>query len=325
MNAAVVQSFNAPPKYMTFDEPVAGEGELLVDVSAAGLHPIVKALANGTHYGSTGVLPFVPGIDGVGRLTDGRRVYFGISRSPFGTFAERTLASAAMLVDVPEGLADEVAAGMANPGMSSWAALTLRAKLQAGENVLILGATGVAGHLAVQIAKRLGAKRVVAAGRNLQSLERAKELGADEVIPLGDLSKAEEREALVKAFRAEITGAGVDVVLDYLWGAPAEAMLAAIAQRGLSHKTSRVRFLQVGESAGGTISLPAAALRSSGLELLGSGFGSASLAEVFAAVGEFFAEAAKRPFAVEIKTVALRDVEGVWGAAEGGGRVVFRP
>ncbi len=325
MNAAVVEAFDRGPRYMAFEEPVAGEGEVLVDVSAAGLHPIVRALANGTHYGSTGVLPFVPGIDGVGRLADGRRVYFGMARSPFGTFAEKTVAPAGMLLTVPEGLEDAMAAGMANPGMSSWAALTLRAMLVAGENVLILGATGAAGQLAVQIARRLGAKRVVAAGRNVEALERAKKLGADAVIPLGDLSKAEERETLVKAFRGEITGAGVDVVLDYLWGAPAEAMLAAIAQKGLSHKTSRVRFVQVGNSAGATITLAAATLRSSGLELIGSGFGSASLAQVFAAVGEFFQEAAKTPFEVEIKMAALKDVEGVWNAPEAGGRVVFRP
>ena len=156
MNAAVVRAFDAPPRYATFEEPVAAEGELLVKVSAAGLHPIVKALANGTHYGSTGALPFIPGIDGVGRLEDGTRVYFGIARSPFGSFAERTIASASMCMALPDGLEDAAAAGLANPGMSSWAALTVRARFAAGESVLILGATGVAGQLAVQIAKRLG-------------------------------------------------------------------------------------------------------------------------------------------------------------------------
>jgi NADPH:quinone reductase-like Zn-dependent oxidoreductase len=324
MNAAVVRAYDAPPRYGTFEEPVAGEGEVLVNVKAAGLHPIVKALANGTHYGSTGVLPFVPGVDGVGHLMDGRRVYFGISRSPFGTFAERTVAPEALCMELPEGLGEAEAAGMANPGMSSWAALRFRARLGAGESVLILGATGAAGHLAVQIAKRLGAGRVIAAGRNREALARAKESGADAVIPLGDLSQKTEREALVSAFRSEIVDGGVDVVLDYLWGAPAECALAAIAQKGLSHKTSRVQFIQVGESAGRTISLSAATLRSSGLELLGSGFGSASLAQVFAAVGEFFAEAAKRPFAIEVTTAALKDVETAWNDPEKSGRVVFQ-
>ena len=123
MNAAVVRAYDVPPSYTTFEDPVAGERELLVTVTAAGLHPIVKSLANGTHYGSTGVFPFVPGVDGVGRLDDGRRVYFGIVRPPYGSFAEKTVTGAAMCVQLPDGLPDEVAAGLANPGMSSWAAL----------------------------------------------------------------------------------------------------------------------------------------------------------------------------------------------------------
>ena len=301
MNAAVVRSYDTPPSYTTFEEPVAGEGELLVTVTAAGLHPIVKALANGTHYGSTGILPFVPGVDGVGRLQDGTRVFFGAGRPPFGSFAEKTVTGATTYIPLPDGLSDEAAAGLANPGMSSWVAMTARAKFVAGESVLILGATGSAGQLAVQIAKRMGARRVVAAGRNPEALAKAKDLGADETISL-ELG----RDELVAAFRKEIVGDGVDVVLDYLWGAPAEAVLAAIAQKGLSHAAPRIRFVQIGSSAGRTISLDGATLRSSGLELLGSGFGSASLAEIFAAVREFFKEAAARPFDVEIKAVPLK-------------------
>jgi NADPH:quinone reductase-like Zn-dependent oxidoreductase len=320
MNAAVVRSYDAPPSYTTFEEPVPSEREVLVTVTAAGLHPIVKSLANGTHYGSTGVFPFVPGVDGVGRLEDGRRVYFGIARSPFGSFAAQTVTGVAMCVPLPEGLADEAAAGLANPGMSSWAALTARAKFVAGESVLILGATGSAGQLAVQIAKRMGARRVVAAGRNPEALEKLKGLGADVTISL-ELGHDE----LVAAFRREIAGDGVDVVLDYLWGAPAEAVLAAIAQKGLSHAAPRIRFVQVGNSAGPTISLAGATLRSSGLELLGSGFGSASMTEIFAAIGEMFKEAAKRPFVNGVRTVGLRDVGELWTVKEEGVRLVFQP
>jgi NADPH:quinone reductase-like Zn-dependent oxidoreductase len=320
MNAAVVRSYDAPPSYTTFEEPVPSEREVLVTVTAAGLHPIVKSLANGTHYGSTGVFPFVPGVDGVGRLEDGRRVYFGIARSPFGSFAEKTVTGVAMCVPLPEGLADEAAAGLANPGMSSWAALTARAKFVAGESVLILGATGSAGQLAVQIAKRMGARRVVAAGRNPEALEKLKGLGADVTISL-ELGHDE----LVAAFRREIAGDGVDVVLDYLWGAPAEAVLAAIAQKGLSHAAPRIRFVQVGNSAGPTISLAGATLRSSGLELLGSGFGSASMDQIFAAIGEMFKEAAKRPFVNGVRTVGLRDVGELWTVKEEGVRLVFQP
>ena len=320
MNAAVVHSFDAPPRYTTFADPVAAEGERLVTVSAAGLHPIVKALAKGTHYGSSGELPFVAGVDGVGKLEDGTRVFFGISRSPFGTFSERALAANWMCLPLPEGIDDATAAGIANPAMSSWVALTERAKFVAGENVLILGATGVAGQLALQIARRLGARRIIAAGRNPQALERLKALGADAVISLD-----QDQAPLVSAFRNEFAEAGVDVVLDYLWGQPAERVLEAISQKGLRKASARVRFVQIGNSAGKTISLPAATLRSSGLELLGSGFGSASLDQIRQALAEFFQVAAKKPFEFQTKAAPLRDVEALWNSAEEGTRLVFQP
>jgi NADPH:quinone reductase-like Zn-dependent oxidoreductase len=319
MNAAVVHSFDAPPRYTTFAEPVAAEGERLVSVSAAGLHPIVKALAKGIHYGSSGELPFIAGVDGVGKLVDGTRVFFGIARSPFGTFSERALAASWMCLPLPDGIDDVTAAGIANPAMSSWAALTARAKFVAGESVLILGATGVAGQLAIQVAKRLGARRVVASGRNPQALEKLKALGADAVISLD-----QDQAPLVSAFRGELAE-GVDVVLDYLWGLPAERVLEAISQKGLRKAAPRIRFIQVGESAGKTITLSAATLRSSGLELLGSGFGSASLDQIRQSLAEFFQIAAKQPFQFHTKAAPLRDVEALWNDAEKGTRLVFQP
>jgi NADPH:quinone reductase-like Zn-dependent oxidoreductase len=320
MYAAVVHAFDAPPRYTMFADPVAGDGERLVTVSAAGLHPIVKALAKGSHYGSSGELPFIAGIDGVGKTEDGTRVYFGIARSPFGTFSERSLAASWMCLPLPEAVDDVTAAGIANPAMSSWAALTARAKFVAGESVFILGATGVAGQLAVQVAKRLGARRVIAAGRNPRALEKLKTLGADSIISLD-----QDQAPLVSAFRTEIAGAGVDVVLDYLWGQPAELVLQAISQKGLRKAGARIRFIQIGESAGKTISLPAATLRSSGLELLGSGFGSASLDQIRQALAEFFQVAAKEPFQFHTKAVPLADVETLWNHAEEGTRLVFQP
>jgi len=320
MKAAVIHNFDAPPRYTTFSDPIAAEGELPVIVTAAGLHPIVKGLASGAHYGSTGELPFVAGVDGVGRLENGARVHFGIARPPFGTFAEHALAASWMCIPLPEGLDDVTAAGIANPAMSSWVALTARAKFVAGESVLILGATGVAGQLAVQIAKRRGARRVIAAGRNPAVLETLKSLGADAVISLD-----QEHDPLVAAFRSELAEAGLDVILDYLWGHPAECALEAVAQKGLRKAASRVRYVQIGSSAGGTISLPAATLRSSGLEMLGSGFGSASLEQIRLAIAEFFQMAATEPLQFSTTTAPLRDVEALWNSAERGTRLVFRP
>jgi NADPH:quinone reductase-like Zn-dependent oxidoreductase len=319
MKAAVVDSFSAPPRYAEFANPEPGPGEVLVQVTAAGLHPIVKALANGSHYGSTGHLPFVPGVDGVGRLEDGKRVFFGGVRDPFGTMAERAVVPREMCLAIPDSLDDGTMAAMMNPGMSSWAALVGRADFVAGESVLILGATGSAGHLAVQIAKRMGAKRVVAAGRSPEALETAQALGADATISL-----KLEREALVSALREEILGNGIDVVLDYVWGNVAEAALAAIAQKGLDHKSRRIRYIEIGSSAGQTITLPGATLRSSGLEMLGSGFGSVSMEKLFAAVATFVQAASERPFVVETVTAPLREVERLWNVPEKG-RLVFQP
>ena len=320
MRAAVVSSFQAPPQYASFSDPVAGEGEVLVTVSAAGLHQVVRSLASGSHYMSTGDLPFVPGIDGTGRLQDGTRVYFGIARPPFGTFAERCVARRAMCHPIPDSLDDVTVAALMNPALSSWAALSGRAQFVAGESILILGATGVAGQLAVQAAKRLGARRIVAAGRDPQVLESLTGMGADSLVSLNQSS-----DELVAAFRREWDKDGIDVVLDYLWGAPAETLLSAISQKGLRHGAARVRYLQVGAMAGANISLPAATLRSTGLELLGSGFTGGSIAKLLESIGQFLQEAGREPFQIKTRTAPLSEVESLWNVAQGGSRLVFQP
>lgn len=165
-----------------------------------------------------------------------------------------------------------------------------------------------------------GARRVVACGRNPQALEKGKRLGADAVISL-----EQDHDVLVAAFRRELSEAGVDVVIDDLWGQTAGCVLEAISQKGLKHKTSRIRFVQVGQSAGKTITLAAATLRSSGLELLGSGFGRASLDQIMQAVREFFKVAAVKPFQADIRTAPLGDVESLWNRPEEGARLVFQP
>lgn len=319
MNAAIVESYTRPPRYMSFTDPTPQQGERMVRVTAAGLHPIVKALANGTHYGSTGQFPFVAGVDGVGKLDDGTSVYFGAARPPFGTFSELSVAGDALLVPVPKELDDATAAGIANPGMSSWVALKVRAQFKPGESVLILGATGSAGRLAIQIAKRLGGRRVIAMARHVDE-DDLKALGADAVISL-----SQDRSAAIAALREEWNHSGVDVVLDYLWGQPAELVFEAIARKGLSHSAPRVRFIQIGGSAGPSASLPAATLRSSGLEILGSGFGSASMERIRESIDEFFRAAAETPFQAKIRTAPLRDVEGLWNGSSDNARLVFQP
>src|SRR5690606_19122266 len=174
---------------------------------------------------------------------------------------------------------DSKAASAGNPGRPSWAGLTRHAPFKPGESVLINGAAGSSGRLAIQVAKHLGARRVIATARNRATEPALRALGADSFIAL-DRPAAE----LTAAFRDELAGDGVDVVLDYLFGAPAEAFIAATVGRASGKAEPRIRFVQVGAAAGLSINLPGAALRSSGLELLGTGLGALSHRELLACI-----------------------------------------
>jgi NADPH2:quinone reductase len=314
MQAAVVNVLGEAPKYQSFPNPVVQEGEVLIKVRAAGLHQIVKLVASGAHYSSGGGLPAVPGVDGVGTLPDGRRVYFGGARRPWGTMAELAAAPAGWTVPLPDGIDDIHAAAIANPGMSAWVSMKVRAELAPGETVLILGATGVAGQLAIQTARILGAKRVIAAGRNVAALSDA---DVDAVIGL-----AEPEQSIAEALAKEVAN-GIDVVIDYLWGRPAELTLEALAKGFKATATHATRFIQVGSMAGKNINLPAEVLRSVDLTLKGSGFGSASLETIFAAIPQLFEQAAAGKLTVDVEPVPLAEVESAWNRVEKGRRIVF--
>jgi len=314
MQAAVVNALGQTPQYQEFPEPAAGEGEVLIRMKAAGLHPIVKALAAGSHYASGGELPMVPGVDGVGMLEDGSRVYVTFARKPWGTMSERTVAPRVRLLRLPDGVDDLQAAAIANPGMSAWLSLKERAGVLPGETVLVLGATGVAGQLALQAARLLGAKRVIAAGRNVDAIARE---DVDRIVALGD-----PEDKVREAFTEEAMG-GIDVVIDYLWGRPTELMLEGLAKAFKPSATRSTRLVEVGESAGKTITLPGATLRSIDLRLMGSGFGSVSLEGVLAAIPALFELAAKGALRVDVEPMALADVATAWSRVEKGRRIVF--
>ena len=313
MQAAVVNVLGQAPRYQAFPEPEAGQDEALIRVGAAGLHPIVKALAGGAHYAGRGEVPMVPGVDGVGTL-DSRRVYFTFARKPWGSMCERTVCLRSKCLPVPDGLDDALAAALPNPGMSAWLSLKERARLETGETVLIMGATGVAGQLAIQVARHLGAKRIIAVGRNLSALGNS---AVDSIITLdqGD-------DALREAF-AKQAEQGIDVVIDYLWGRPTEFLLEALAQGFRASSTRSTRWVEVGESAGKTIQLPGATLRSIDLRMLGSGFGSVPLDQVLAAIPQLFSLAAAGVLSIDVERVPLRDVESAWSRVEKGRRIVF--
>ncbi|MBB2973027.1 zinc-binding alcohol dehydrogenase family protein [Mesorhizobium sp. RMAD-H1] len=301
MKAAVVTSFDAAPEFGDFDEPLAGEGETVVMVGAAPLSPIVRALAAGRHYAGARSAGFVAGVDGVGTDPDGRRVYFLFPKAPFGSMAERALVSSGMLVPVPEELADDQAAAIATAGLASWIALTRRAKLQNGETVLVTGANGAAGRMALQLARHLGASKTVAVARTPDRLEG---LDADVKIALND--SADE------ALRAQFD-AGIDIVLDFVWGEPASRILkAAASNRGSPRGEPRLRYVQLGTLAGDVIPLRGDMLRGSGLELLGSGIGSVPVKELLAGAGELLAASPAAGFAPPFQTLPLNKVAEAW-------------
>lgn len=316
MQAAVVNVLGQPPKYQAFPDPVPAEGEALIRVRAAGLHPIVKALASGAHYAGKGEVPMIPGIDGVGELEDGSCVFFAFARAPYGTMCERTVALPARCLPLPAGLDDVQAAAIANPGMSAWLSVKERAGLKPGETILILGATGVAGRIAIQSARHLGAGRIIAAGRNVEGL-RETGLHVDSVIALG-----QPEDEVRKAF-AEEAAAGIDVVIDYLWGRPTELFLEGLARSFNPARARATRLVEVGESAGKTIALPGATLRSVDLHIVGSGFGSVPLDQVLAAIPGLFEMAAAGALKIDVEPVPLSAVEEAWTRVDKGRRIVF--
>jgi NADPH:quinone reductase-like Zn-dependent oxidoreductase len=315
MKAAVLHAFGQFPRYEDFADPQATESEVLVRIKAASLKNIEKMMASGSHYDRLPALPCVCGVDGVGLLDDGTRVYCGGARPPYGMMAERTVVSRGWCLPVPEQVDDVTAAALPNPALSAWLALTWRAQLQPGETVLILGATGVAGQLAVQIARHLGAERVVAAGRNPRVLTTLRDLGADATIAL-DLSDHE----LTAAFIREAGPRRFDVVLDYVWGHPTEVLLEALTRHDVKSAASRTRVVEIGEMAGPTIALPAAALRSSGLELYGSGGGSVPHEAIFETFPQVWALTGSGKLRITTEPIPLADVERAWQRRDLDGR-----
>ena len=321
MKAAIIVEPGKAPIYGHFNDPLPAPDEVLITVSAAALSNVVKSRASGKHYSSSGNLPFVVGIDGVGRLPDGRRVYFVLPKPPFGSMSEQTVVALSHCIPLPDGLDDMTAAAIANPGMSAWGALVERAHLVAGETVLINGATGTAGRIAIQLAKYLGAAKVIATGRNVEELEEVKQLGADVVIPftLGTShpSGAKDYEEALK----QVFASGINLVVDYLWGESAKTIIVALAK---TVEDKPVRFVHVGgASREEDIELPGAALRSSAIMLMGSGVGSVSRLALVQSIRSVFE--AVQPAGLKIATtvVPLSKVEDVWEKATGKPRVVF--
>ncbi len=254
MRAALIRDVGAMPEVGDAPDP-SGD---VIDVLAASLNPIDLAVSRGILATGHPELPYVPGCEAVGRTADGRVVWiFGgsLGRTSNGAIAERAAVGDAHAIEVPEGADPALAAALGIAGLAGWLPFAWRAPLSGGENVLVLGATGSVGLVAVQAAKLLGAARVVAAGRSAAGLEQAAAYGADATIRL------DQTADLVAAFRDAFGGEGPSYVFDPLWGEPAAAAIQAAAPRAT--------LVNLGQSAGATAELASAAVRFKNMSILG--------------------------------------------------------
>ncbi|AQX07862.1 quinone oxidoreductase family protein [Elizabethkingia ursingii] len=321
MKAAVVLSKGALPTYVeNFEEPVVqNENEVLIHVKASAVKNLDKMRASGKHYSvqNETFTAKVVGGDGVGILENGTRVY-GIGVS--GMIAEKAIIEKDKIVKLPDGIRDETAAALPNAVMGSAMALRFRAHLQKNETVLINGATGVTGKIAVQIAKHYGAKKVIVTGRNEETLKELLALGADDIIVL-----KQDDDAIIAQIKALHQQSPFDVVIDYLWGHSAELILTAIKENGgFSHRT---RYVTVGGMMNDNMTLSSSILRSTDIQISGSGLGSWTPAEMKLLINEILPEmfqlAADGKLKCDTTSVMINDIEKAWDMnIDGGKRLV---
>jgi NADPH:quinone reductase-like Zn-dependent oxidoreductase len=308
MKAAVSYKKGELPQYTNFPDPIVQNvNHLLISVKASAVKNLDKNIASGKHYSADAKeVAKVVGGDGIGFLEDGTRVYaLGVT----GMIAEKAIVDKNKMVKVPEGLDDCTAAALPNAVAGSAMALRFRANIQKEETVLINGATGVTGKIAIQLAKHYGAKRIIVTGRNEQALKSLLALGADEIVIL-----TQTDEDFISQIKAIHANTPIDIIIDYLWGNSAELILKSLKGEGsFTHKT---RFVSVGSLAGDTIQLSAEILRSVDLQLSGSGLGSWTREEMIKLINEILPEmfelAVSKKLIIETVSIDIKDIEKAW-------------
>ncbi|ADB39826.1 quinone oxidoreductase family protein [Spirosoma linguale] len=318
MKAAIMYPQGDGPRYAEVPSPVvANEDEVIMTVKAAAIKHIDRGQASGNHYSADAQQTSqakVIGGDGVGLLADGTRVYaMGVS----GMVAQQAVVEKKRMVLVPDGLDDATAAALPNGVIGAAMALRFRAGIQPGDVVLINGATGFTGRVAVQIAKYYGAKKVIATGRNPDSLQTLLRLGADEIISVN-----QSDEEYLAQIRTIHSSTPVDVIIDYLWGHSAELLLTSLKGKGAF--THPVRFVSIGSITGDKLQLSAENLRSVNLQLSGSGLGSWTRQEVgklfSETLPEMFQLAADGKLKVDTVMVDLSEIESIYNVAISDGK-----
>lgn len=306
MRAALVSAYRATAALAERMEPETADGSAIVELRAAGVNPADIAIASGSFPAGSPSLPYVPGIEGVGtvvasaRFAAGTRVWAsgrGLGVATDGTFAERFAVADAALVEVPAAADDLDAAALGVVGLAAWMPLAWLSPVRAGETVLVLGASGAVGSVAVQAAKLLGAGRVVAAGRDATRLERAHELGADAVVDLGN-------EGVGERLAASFDGVAPTLVFDTLWGAPLEAAIS-VAGAG-------ARILHVGQSAGSTAIIASGVVRGKQLQILGYSNFTVPADELARGYRDVLEHAAAGRIRVEVEAIPLEHVDEAW-------------
>ncbi len=322
MKAAVLNKLGTSPVYQDVEDPVPkNEEQILIKVKAASIKNIDKLRAGGKHYASYKELPAIVGIDGVGILENGKRVY---AQGLTGMLAERALISRNRFSVLPDKIDDIVAAALPNAILGTSMALLFRAKMQKGHSVLINGATGVTGRLAVQVAKYYSADKIIVTGRNAESLQKLAQLGADKIISL-----RQDDETFVNALKEINKTNPIDIVIDYLWGHSIELIIKSLRGSGINSFTRPVKIVTVGDMAGENINLSSDTLRSSAIEISGSGFGSLSQDDLkkfdTEILPEMFQLAADGKLIIETYVDSLENIEIAWNQHIGGGkRLVIR-
>ena len=303
MRAAILREYGTTPELGDFYEPEAAEGRVVGEVLAAGLNPVDLRRASGTFYGGNPPLPSVAASEGVARLTDGRRVYFDPPVAPHGALAERTLLDPDAVFEIPGGTDDAVAVALGIAGLAAWLALEWSARLREGETVLVLGASGTVGQIAVQAARLLGAGRVIAAARSAAGLERASALGADATVALAG------EDDLEQAFR-DASGGGIDVTIDPLWGEPAIAALRA--------SNRFARHVALGQSAAAETMVACVDVRSKPLSIVGHTNYAVPLADRRDAYERMAEHAANGDIEVDVERVRLDEAPAAWERLKAG-------
>ena len=305
VRAAQIVELGRPPQAVDIER----HGGL--EIVAVALNPLDLAVGVGRFYGGHPPLPYVPGCEAVGRL-DGERVYLfgegrGIGRDGF--LIERAEFPAQLAVPVPDGVDDAVAAACGIAGIAGWLPLAERAPVRPDDRVVVLGATGCVGSIALQVARLLGAERVVAVGRDPDRLERARELGADTTVSL-------DGDGLSERLREEAGGDGPTLVVDALWGEPVQAAVEAAAPGA--------RIVHLGQSAGPEATFHSASVRGKRLSILGHSNFALSADERRQAYLDVTGHVAAGRITIDVETFRIDEIGAAWSAQGNGAKAVVR-